>query len=695
MTRHDAISATVQVGSPTRLGAHFDGNGTNFAVFSENGQEVFLCLFSPDGRVEEQRLALRERTGSIWHGYVAGVRPGTLYGFRVAGTYEPHQGHRFNVNKLLMDPYTKQYHGGFKEHAAAFGYTLDAPQTDLSFDTRDSAPYVPKSVVSDPALFVPSTSSPGTSWEDTLIYEAHVKGATIRNSRVERDVRGTYDGMASPAMLDHLGKLGVTAVELLPVQAIRSETALTERGLVNYWGYNTVGFFAPEPRYFGPKGVQGFRDMVERFHSAGIEVILDVVYNHSAEGDHLGPTLSFRGLDNKAYYRLQDEDPRYYVNDTGCGNTLDASHPFVTRLILDSLRFWVEVMGVDGFRFDLATTLCREDYGFDRHSRFLGALRQDPVLSGVKLIAEPWDIGPGGYQLGEFPPEFGEWNDTYRDTTRKFWRGDLHSAQALGNALLGSANLFDARGRKVWSTINYAASHDGFTLADTTQYEQRHNLANGEENRDGHSTNLSDNFGVEGLSDDPDITAMRQRRARNMLATVFLSQGTPMLLAGDEGGHSQSGNNNNYCQDNETSWIDWDTLNPELIAFTAALSQFRKDHPVLRQANFLHGTTRSFDQKPDVEWRGFDGGALDWDNPDLACLALHLRGATQSPEVFLAINRSNAPVDVTLPDAGHLQWVSKIDTAEAVQATKRIVGATTLVPAASLSAFSLTGQSAK
>ena len=392
-----SVSTRVEPGSPNRLGAHFDGEGTNFAVFSENAQEVHLCLFSPDGKVEEQRLALRERTGSVWHGYVPGLRPGALYGYRVAGTYDPNNGHRFNVNKLLIDPYTHEFHGKFTEHGATFGYNISDPSADLSFDARDSAAYVPKCVVSDPALFEPTADTLGRGWDGALIYEAHVKGATIRNPDIPADLRGTYEGMASPAMLDHLTRLGVTAVELLPVQAIKSEGALLDRGLVNYWGYNTVGFFAPEPRYFGPAGVRGFRDMVDRFHAAGIEVILDVVYNHSAESDQLGPTLSFRGLDNRAYYRLVEGQQRYYVNDTGCGNTLDASHPFVIRMILDSLRFWVQSMGVDGFRFDLATTLCREAHGFDQRGGFLDALRQDPVLAGVKLIAEPWDVGPGGY----------------------------------------------------------------------------------------------------------------------------------------------------------------------------------------------------------------------------------------------------------------------------------------------------------
>lgn len=695
MTYHADVSARFEPGSPHRLGAHFDGEGTNFAVFSEHGQEVFLCLFSADGTREEMRLPLPERTGNVWHGYLPGLRPGALYGYRVAGPFAPEQGHRFNINKLLLDPYTRQMHGSFTDHTATLGYRVEDAARDLGYDARDSAAFVPKSVVSDPALFAPDATTLGRDWRGALIYEAHVKGATMRAPEIAPPLRGTYDGLATPPMLDHLTKLGVTAVELLPVQAIKSEEALGRRGLVNYWGYNTIGFFAPEPRYFGPSGVQGFRAMVDRFHEAGIEVILDVVYNHSGEGDHLGPTLSFRGLDNAAYYRLIDGQPRYYVNDTGCGNTLNVRHPFVMRMILDSLRFWVTVMGVDGFRFDLATTLGREAQGFDPRGGILDALRQDPVLSGVKLIAEPWDVGPGGYQLGSFSAEFAEWNDRYRDTIRRFWRGDRHSAQDLGSALLGSADIFDTKGRRVWASVNYAASHDGFTLADTTRYLQRHNHANGEDNRDGHHANFSENFGVEGESADPDIRAKRAQRQRNLLATVFLSQGTPMLLCGDEGGHSQQGNNNSYCQDNPTSWVEWAALDSELISFTAALAQVRKDHPAMRQLDFLHGVTRPSDGKPDVEWRSFDGAPLDWRDPGLASLCLLLRGSAESAagaqiedEVVLAFNRTDAPIDLCLPEG---DWTRMIDTSVMAQAPCPITSARISVPAHSVSAFSSAG----
>lgn len=696
MTYHATVSAKLDPGHPHRLGATYDGGGTNFAVFSENGQQVFLCLFSADGKHEELRLPLPEKTGSVWHGYLAGLKPGALYGYRVAGPYAPEDGHRFNLNKLLIDPYAQAFRGSFTDHSATFGYQQNSPAADLSYDTRDSAAHVAKCVVLQPETPPPDRPPLRHPWGDTLIYEAHVRGLTMRHPGIAPELRGTFDGMATPAMLEHLTRLGVTAVEVLPVQAIKSEGALAARGLVNYWGYNTIGFFAPEPRYFGPSGANGFRAMVDRFHEAGIEVILDVVYNHSAEGDHLGPTLSFRGLDNAAYYRLREDDPRYYVNDTGCGNTLNVEHPFVTRMILDSLRHWVQAMGVDGFRFDLATTLGREEHGFDRRGAFLTALRQDPVLSATKLIAEPWDVGPGGYQLGEFPALFAEWNDRYRDTVRRFWRGDARGAQELGSALLGSASVFDRRGRRVWSSINYAASHDGFTLADTARYAQRHNQANGENNNDGHHANFSENFGIEGETSDPDILARRARRQRNMLATVFLSQGTPMLLAGDEGGNTQKGNNNGYCQDNALSWLDWDGMDDGLIAFTAALSRFRRDHAVLRQVDFLHGAIRPVDRRPDVEWRAFGGGPLNWRDPDLASLCLHLRGNAESmagkdmtDEVLLAFNRGDTDLDLFLPAPEGRRWRREIDTAQAQQHPSVVAEDRIRVAAHSVSAFVL------
>jgi glycogen operon protein len=693
MTAKTRTHHQITSGRPNRLGARADAEGVNFALFADHAHRVDLCLFSPDGQQEVQRLTLPERSGAIWHGHVNGLRPGALYGYRVHGPYEPERGHRFNPNKLLLDPYTRALHGAFTTHKSTFGYSQGAPEGDLSFDTTDSAPHVPKSVGWDPMDFAEDARPLGNDWENTLIYEAHVRGTTIRHPQVPEALRGTYEGMASDAMLDHLTRLGITAVELLPVQAIRSENHLTGRGLVNHWGYNTAAFFTPEPRYQGPAGIIGFRRMVDRFHSAGIEVLLDVVYNHSAEGDHLGPTFSFRGLDNASYYRLIESQPRYYVNDTGTGNTLNVHHPFVLRLILDSMRFWVQCMGVDGFRFDLATTLGREPQGFDRQGGFMDALRQDPVLSGVKLIAEPWDIGPGGYQLGQFPPEFAEWNDRFRDTLRRFWRGDGHAAQDLGSVLLATADLFDTRGRRAWSSVNFAAAHDGFTLADVTAYAQRHNQANGEGNRDGHHANHSDNLGVEGETDDPAILDARKQRIRSILATVLLSQGTPMILAGDEGGNTQFGNNNAYCQDNPISWLDWAAMDEAQIGFTAALAAFRKAHPVLRQSRFLHGEARA-DGTRDVEWRGFDGNALNWRDPGLSSLCVLIRssadgpdGRTDDEEILLAFNREGLPQELTLPCPESGPWRREIDSSTSEQTACEIDTQTVSVAAFSVAAF--------
>ena len=683
-------------GSPHRLGAHHDGAGVNFAVFSEHAKRIELCLFSADGSREEQRIALPERTGPVWHGHLEGLPVGTLYGYRAHGPYAPEQGHRFNPNKLLLDPYTREMRGQWTDHPALCGYDVDAPEEDLSFDPRDSAPYVPKSVVSDPALFQGLAGRHRTGETRDLIYEAHPKGLTQRHPDVPEALRGSYEGLASDVMLDHLKALGVQAIELLPVHGFIDDKFLKDRGLRNYWGYNSIAFFAPEPRYFGPGGLTGFRAMVERFHAARIEVILDVVYNHTAEGDQRGPTLSFRGLDNASYYRLSAGHPRYYVNDTGCGNTVNVAHPYVLRMVLDSLRFWVEYMGVDGFRFDLATTLGREDHGFAPNGGFFDALRQDPVLSTVRLIAEPWDIGPGGYQLGAFPHEFSEWNDSYRDTARRYWRGDAHSAQELGARLLGSADMFDRGGRRAWSSINFIASHDGFTLADVTRYNQRHNHANTENNRDGHHSNFSDNCGVEGETDDPVIRATRARRQRNMLATLFLSQGTPMLLAGDEIANSQGGNNNAYCQDNEIGWINWDRADEALLSFVQRLSEFRQAHPCLRQSLFLHGGKRVADGLRDVEWRDFQGEPLDWRDPGLADLCLTLRGSSSAPDyapqddaVFMVFNRSPGDAQVVLPDApkGH-HWLRRIDTDQPDQ-DAQVERGTAVVAGQSVVAFAL------
>lgn len=693
----DAAEMTfaIQSGNSTKLGAHFDGEGVNFALFSEHASKVVLCLFSEDGETELQRLDLPERNGSVWHGYVPGLRPGALYGYRVEGPFAPELGHRFNSNKLLIDPYTRELHGPITYDRATLGYMPDSPDGDLSFSELNSAGFVPKSVVSHPKSFVPDATMLERRWDGSFIYETHVKGMTMLHPAVPQALRGTYDGLACDAVLDHLKRLGVTSVEIMPSQALHSEGALFARSLVNYWGYNTIGFFAPEPRYFGPAGVHGFRHMVDRFHAAGLEVILDVVYNHSAESDHLGPTLSFRGIDNASYYRLLEGQPRFYVNDTGTGNTLNLSHPFVLRMVMDSLRFWVQCMGVDGFRFDLATTLAREDHGFDPSGSFLDALRQDPVLSGAKLIAEPWDIGPGGYQLGRFPPEFAEWNDRFRDTARRFWRGDRFAAKDMGSALLGSADPFDTRGRQAWSSVNFVAAHDGFTLADATRYVERHNEANGEGNRDGHHANYGDNFGVEGETGDSIINAARRQRMRNLLATVFTSQGTPMLLAGDEMGNSQNGNNNAYCQDNATTWLDWEKADEDLIAFVSALSKVRSEHPVLTQNRFLHGAKRT-DGLPDVEWRGLDGSSVNWKDPDLSALCLVLRGSAESAQgdceadtVLVVINRDPSTRSLSLPAPGTSKWYRIIDSSLDVQTERAESGSVTMVPSSSVCLFAL------
>lgn len=670
----------ILAGSYHRLGAHADGEGVNFAVFSENAARMELCLFDGDGN-ETARVDLPERSGPVWHGYVPGLAAGCRYGYRAHGVYAPERGHRFNPNKLLIDPYARALDGAFVQGDALFGFDIRAVEEDLSFDGRDSAPFVPKSVVLAPDGHPDTGRRPRTPWDETIVYEAHIKGLTKRFEAVDEPLRGTYDALGHPAVVEHLKTLGVTAVELLPVQWILDEGFLAEKGLVNYWGYNPIAYFVADPRYAGPDGVAGFRESVRRLHDAGIEVLLDVVYNHTGEADHRGPTVAYRGLDNAAYYRLQRGRPRYYADDTGCGNTLDTSHPFVARMVLDSLRYWVEEMGVDGFRFDLATALGREENGFESGSGFLDALTQDPVLSGVKLIAEPWDIGPGGYRLGGFPFPFGEWNDRFRDDVRKFWRGDDRGAHGLAARLLGSAELFDEAGRAAWSSVNLITAHDGFTLADVTAYNEKHNEANQEDNRDGHEGNYSDNCGEEGSSDDPTILARRDRRRRNLLTTLFVSQGTPMLLAGDEIANSQNGNNNAYCQDNEIGWIDWPGADQDLLAFVRRLIALRRAHPALRQARYLHGKVRAEDSQPDVIWRAFDGGAVNWRDPGLGVFCLRVRGSAEAADpslidddVFLAFNAQGRDRSLALPTPPDgRSWWRCLDTAVPEEADRRVL----------------------
>ncbi len=647
------------------MGASFDGDGVNFALFSAHAEKVELCLFSPDGRRELDRIGLRDRDGDIWHVHVGGLTPGTLYGYRVHGPYVPEQGHRFNPHKLLIDPYARQLRGRLKWSDALMGYKVGSPRGDLSYDTRDSAFAVPKSVVADTTFNWGDDRPPRVLMADTLLYEAHVRGLTELNPRVDKGLRGTYLGLASDAVIEHLQKLGVTTIGLLPVHTFFDDRFLVSRKLKNYWGYQTIGFFAPDSRYMSRGEVWEFQQMVRRLHAAGLEVVLDVVYNHSGEGDEWGPTIAFRGIDNRSYYRLIGGG-RAYVNDTGTGNTMNVTHPMVLRMVMDSLRYWVEVMHVDGFRFDLATVLAREAGGFDPNGGFLEAIRQDPVLAQVKLIAEPWDLGPGGYQLGAWPHPIREWNDKFRDGVRRFWKGDPGMMPDLAKRLLGSAERFDHQGRAATSSINFLTAHDGFTLEDLVSFTVKRNLPNGEDNRDGHSDNHSDNLGIEGPTTDPAILAARALRKRNLLTTLMVSQGVPMLLAGDEMSNSQQGNNNAYAQDNETGWVQWKT--DPLTDFLARLAQIRRDHPVLRQRRFLHAKPRPHDGLPDVIWRRSDGvppRPEDWHDAGFRCLGVELRmaaeGADTTGEAIFVVFNAGCATDLTLPDTAEA-WELILDT---------------------------------
>jgi isoamylase len=627
----------VRPGRPYPLGAHWDGAGVNFALFSEHAQAVELCLFDPvDPRRETERIPVHERTDLIWHVYLPDARPGLLYGYRVHGPYEPEAGHRFNPVKVLIDPYAKAIAGRLESSEAIFDYRVGKPDADLVPDDRDNAPYLPKSVAVDPRFDWGDDHPPRTPWHETIIYELHVKGFTARHPDVPPGLRGTYAGLASPAAVTYLRELGITAVELLPVHHAVSESYLTERGLTNYWGYNSIGFFSPDPRFSssGDRGEQvpEFKTMVKTLHRAGIEVILDVVYNHTAEGNHLGPTLCFRGIDNAAYYRLT-EDQRHYMDYTGCGNTLNMMHPRTIQLIMDSLRYWVLEMHVDGFRFDLASALARELHDVDRLSSFFDVINQDPVISQVKLIAEPWDLGEGGYQVGNFPVGWAEWNGKYRDNLRRYWKGDEGQLGELGYRLTGSSDLYEPNGRRPYASVNFVTAHDGFTLADLVSYNTKHNEANGEDNRDGTDDNASWNCGVEGPTDDPDIVALRQRQMRNFLASLLLSQGIPMLSAGDEVARTQQGNNNAYCQDNEISWFPW-SFSPaavEQLAFTRRLIRLRLDNPVFHRRTFFQGRRIHESAAKDLSWFRPDGKEMtedEWANGLGRCLGLRLVGDT-------------------------------------------------------------------
>jgi isoamylase len=686
----------ISAGRATPVGATFDGDGVNFAVFSEHARRMTLCLFSEDGEKEIARIDLPERDGDVWHGHVSGLRPGQLYGYRAHGPYRPDEGHRFNPHKLLIDPYAKRLTGHPQWADALMGYDVESPRADLSFDTRDSAQFMPKSVVVDPTFSWENDSAPAVPVQQTVIYEAHVKGLTQLHP--DAAPPGTFLGMSSEPMLEHLTRLGVTAIELLPAQAFLNDRFLVEKKLTNYWGYQTLGFFAPEPRYLHEGAIHEFQTMVARFHAAGIEVLMDVVYNHTCEGNELGPTLAFRGLDNASYYRLAD-NPRHYINDTGTGNTLNVDHPMVLRMVMDSLRYWVEVMHVDGFRFDLCSTLGRTDSGFDRGASFFDAIRQDPVLNHVKLIAEPWDIGPGGYQLGAFPPPFMEWNDRFRDGVRRFWRGDPGRAPDLADRLTGSALQFDHSGRPATASVNFLSAHDGFTLVDVVSYDNKHNAANGENNADGHSENFSDNMGVEGETDDIGVLSARARRRRNLMATLLLAQGTPMILAGDELGNTQKGNNNAYCQDNEISWIDWENADEAFVEFTARMIAFRKSHPILRQKLFMHSRERVIDRIEDLFWWRPDGKLMtsaDWEDPELRLICVEMRTASGTPRyaaleyaLFAAFN-AGPEVEVIIPDQPEGEvWSLQIDTARPEMDAKTIHGGRLKIAAESVAVLVL------
>jgi len=676
---HPSKSA-VWRGRPDPLGATWDGEGVNFALFSERAERVELCLFDPHTRRETERIAMRWQTNLVWHCYLPEARPGMLYGYRVYGPHDPKRGLRFNPNKLLIDPYAKHIDGGIRWSDALFGYRVGGPREDLAMDRHDSAAGMPKCRVVDTAFTWGGDRPPRAPWHDTIIYELHVKGFTQLHPHIPPHLRGTYAGLASDPVLEHLKRLGITAVELMPVHAFVDDRRLIESRLRNYWGYNSIGFFAPDMRYSATGSINEFKSMVKRMHSAGIEVILDVVYNHSAEGNHLGPTLSFRGIDNTAYYRLIPDDARLYMDFTGCGNTLNMVHPRVLQLLMDSLRYWVVEMHIDGFRFDLAAALARELYEVNRLSAFFDVVHQDPVLSQVKLIAEPWDIGEGGYQVGNFPVLWTEWNGRYRDAVRSYWKGDGGLLGELAYRLTGSSDLYELSGRRPTASINFITCHDGFTLDDLVSYNGKHNEANLENNRDGTDDNRSWNCGAEGPTNDPTVLTLRARQKRNLLATLLLSQGVPMLLSGDELGRTQRGNNNAYCQDNEISWMAWDegTVDDELMSFIANLIRFRKLHPCFRRRSFFRGPSARSTGVKDIVWLNPSGNEMsdeEWQRADARSLGLYLHGdATNEDDdrgrpvidddFVLLLNSSHEPVGFTLPrlKSGEV-WQVVLDTA--------------------------------
>jgi glycogen operon protein len=661
-------SSRIRAGKSYPLGATWDGRGTNFALFSAHAEKVELCLFDKEGRREIKRIALPERTDDVWHGYLPDVGPGQFYGYRVHGPYRPEEGYRFNPNKLLIDPYAKRLGGHFAWTDAHLAYRVGQKREDLTFDRRDNARAMLKSVVVDQAYTWKDDRHPQIPWEDTIIYEAHVEGLTEQRDDVPETLRGTFRGLSSPAMLEHLTRLGVTAVELLPIHSFLDERHLIERGLRNYWGYNTVNFFTAEQRYAGDDAENSLRATVSALHSAGIEVILDVVYNHTAEGNHLGPTLSHRGIDNASYYWLVPDNLRFYENFSGCGNALKLTHPRVLQMVMDSLRHWVEVFHIDGFRFDLASVLGRTP-GFERNAPFFAAICQDPVLANVKLIAEPWDIGPGGYQVGGFPPGWSEWNDIYRKTLRRTWRGEGNILGDLASAMTASAPQFHHDGRAPTASVNHVTVHDGFTLADLVSYEHKHNEANGENNQDGSNDNLSTNCGVEGPTDDPDIVGKRNKLRRAQLACLLLAQGVPLILAGDEVGNSQDGNNNAYCQDNPIGWVDWsgrDRPGRDLTEFVGVLTRLRRRYPQLRRHHWLEG--RRSDGTHDVLWltpASTEMTEQDWNFPEGRFLAYLLAADEGDEPLLIVLNAADHAIEITLPTWSNVaQWARILDTSD-------------------------------
>lgn len=676
------MNTNIYPGKPYPLGATWDGKGVNFALYADNANKVELCLFSTgEGFDETISINIEERSHHVWHVYIPGINPGTLYGYRVHGPYEPHNGHRYNHNKLLIDPYAKAIAGTIEWNNALFGYDLDHPDKDLSFSDVDSADYIPKSVVIDPNFDWEDDQMPKVPYHKTVIYEAHVKGLTKLHPEIPEEIRGTYAGIAHPVMIQYLKDLGITAIELMPVHHFIQDGFLKDKGLNNYWGYNSLGFFAPDVRY-SSSGVMGeqvseFKNMVKQMHKAGIEVILDVVYNHTCEGNHLGPTLSFRGIDNAAYYRLVDDDNRFYMDYTGTGNTLNANLPNVLRIIMDSLRYWITEMHVDGFRFDLASALARELHEVDKLSAFFDIIHQDPIISQVKLIAEPWDIGEGGYQVGKFPPGWAEWNGKYRDCMRDFWRGENSMLAEFAHRFTGSSDLYEDDYRRPTASINFITAHDGFTLNDLVSYNEKHNDANKEDNNDGENHNRSWNHGVEGVTEDPEINKLRERQKRNLLTTMFLSQGVPMLVAGDEISRTQGGNNNAYCQDNEISWLDWEGADQEMLTYTRKLIHFAQGHPVFCRRRWFQGQPIKGKGLEDIAWflpEGTEMSENHWNKDYAKSLGVFLNGKgihSKGPKgemiiddsFYVMLNGNSNPVRYKLPPAKYGEkWIRILDT---------------------------------